>query len=103
LYEGWVFPNLKHFILTYAPTVSFKCSYDSSGYDTKGTLDRINRQADLFVCDARAAVQQLIKNMSQPPKVDDGDPVGNMMAILKRYRVLVVDRVCNRSLKKIAC
>ena len=34
-------------------------------HDTKGTLDTINCQADVFVCDARTVVQELNKHMFQ--------------------------------------
>ena len=38
-----------------------------------------------MLCDARTAFKELNKHMSQPSKVDDGDRVGNIMAISKRY------------------
>jgi hypothetical protein len=47
LYGGLVFPALKHFILTSAPTASLKCCCASSGYDTECTFDRTNHHADV--------------------------------------------------------
>jgi hypothetical protein len=84
-------PSLNHALINYAPRVSFKCCNDNNDYDTEGTFDKINRRADVFVCDARTDVIDLNTHMRLPQPFDATNP-GNMMEISRRYHVLLVDK-----------
>lgn len=84
-------PSLHHAFITYAPTASIKSCYDNNGYDTEGTLGKINRRHDVFVYDARTAVIDLNTHMRLPHPFNEANP-GNMMEISKRYHVLLVHK-----------